>query len=107
MRIDGRRNCIPVCAYPESPMSEKKLYVRQGGRVPQDVVELVSRTASEVEFFPTGGGFRYRMPSAEFDSGHREVSQAEYGDPEAYAATYDIDGMFGGLPGYSLGHRWN
>jgi hypothetical protein len=25
----------------------------------------------------------------------------------AYAGTFDVDGMFGGLPGYSFGQRWN
>ena len=88
-------------------MSEKKLFVKQGGRVPQDVVEVDSRTAAEVTFFPTGGGFQYRMPASEFDSRYREVSPTEYDAPEAYAATYDIDDMFGDLAGYSFGHRWN
>jgi hypothetical protein len=89
------------------PMSEKQLYVKRDGRVPQDVVEIVERTPAEVAFFPTGGGPQYRMPAGTFDSTHREVSAAEFDTPRAYAATFDIDGMFGDLPGYSLGHRWN
>jgi hypothetical protein len=88
-------------------MSENKFFVKKEGRVPQDVVEVVSRTPQEVAFFPTGGGFQYRMPAGQFDATHREVSSGEYDAPLAYAATYDIDDMFGGLPGYSFGHRWN
>ncbi len=88
-------------------MSEKKLFVKKGGRVPQDVVEVVSRSAQEVAFFPASGGFQYRMPTGQFDAMHREVTSGEYDTPLAYAATYDIDDMFGGLPGYSFGNRWN
>jgi hypothetical protein len=35
------------------------------------------------------------------------VSPADLGDSPAYAGTFDIDGMFGGLSGYSSGQRWN
>jgi hypothetical protein len=88
-------------------MREKKHFVKEGGRVPQDVVEVVSRTAQEVVFFPAGGGSLYRMPAGQFDATHREVVSGEYDAPQAYAGVYDIDDMFGGLPGYSFGHRWN
>jgi hypothetical protein len=88
-------------------MSEKKLFVKKAGRVPQDVVEVISRTAHEVAFFPAGGGFQHRMPAGQFDDTHREVTPGEFDAPLAYAAVYDIDDMFGGLQGYSFGHRWN
>lgn len=88
-------------------MLERRLFVKQGGRVPQDVVEVTKEDGQEVAFFPTGGGFQHRMPADQFHAAHREVAPDEYDAPTAYAATYDIDDMFGGLPGFSFGHRWN
>jgi hypothetical protein len=85
----------------------RRYFVRRDGRVPQDVVELIEHNDQEVAFFPAGGGFQYRMPTARFDATHHEVSPAEFGASPAYAGTFDIDGMFGGLPGYSFGQRWN
>jgi hypothetical protein len=85
----------------------RRYFVRRHGRVPQDVVEVVERNDREVAFFPAGGGFQYRMPTAHFGATHREVSPAEFEAGPAYAGTFDIDGMFGGLPGYSFGQRWN
>jgi len=85
----------------------RRYFVRRDGRVPQDVVELVERNDREATFFPAGGGFQYRMPVATFSATHREVSPAELETAPAYAGTFDIDGMFGGLPGYSFGLRWN
>ena len=86
---------------------QTRYYVPRGSKVPQDVVEFVSRTTDEVRFFPAGGGFESRCPAGQFDELFRAVESAEYGCPEAYVATYDIDGMFGGVRGYSFGHRWN
>jgi hypothetical protein len=88
-------------------MSEKKLFVKKGGRVPQDVVQVISRTAEEVAFFPVGGGFQYHMLAGQFDATHREVTSGEYDAPLAYAATYGIDDVIEDLPGYSFGRRWN
>jgi hypothetical protein len=86
---------------------DRQYFVTREGRIPQDVVELVERTDDEVAFFPAGGGFQYRMPAAHFDATHREVSRVELESAAAYSATFDIDGMFGELPGYSFGKRWN
>jgi hypothetical protein len=91
----------------EETMIRKNYYVKRGGRVPQDVVEVTGRASGEVTFFPSGGGFQYHMPGDAFDAMHREVTPDEYAAPTAYRATYDIDGVFGGLPGYSFGRRWN
>jgi hypothetical protein len=86
---------------------ETRYYVPHRGKVPQDVVEIVSRTAVEVRFFPAGGGLQSRLPASRFDELYRAVGRAEYSWPEAYTATYDIEGMFGAVRGYSFGHRWN
>lgn len=84
-----------------------KYYVKQSGQVPQDVVEVSESTAEEVRFFPAGGGPQYRMTVDKFAAMHRPVGIAEYVDSQMYALAFDIDGMFGGLPGYSNGQRWN
>lgn len=86
---------------------EKQYFVKTNGCVPQQAVEVIGRDEREVRFFPVGGGFQYRMAASTFDASHRPVRPEEYTHLPAYAAVYDIDGMFGGLPGYSFGHRWN
>ncbi len=86
---------------------DKQYFVRHEGRVPHDIVELAWRNEEVVAFFPAGGGFQHRMPTARFDATHRVVSSAELEECAPYAGTFDIDGMFGGLPGYACGRRWN
>ena len=85
----------------------RPFFVCHGGRVPEDVVEIASWTDDVVRFFPAGGGFERRMPPDEFDRLHRRVSAAEYAAVPWRAATFDIDGMFGDLPGFTTGRRWN
>jgi hypothetical protein len=88
-------------------MRQRPLYVRHDGQVPQDVVEIACWTDDVVRFFPAGGGFECSMSPDEFDRLHRRVADAEYSSVPWRAATFDIDRMFGDLPGFTTGRRWN
>lgn len=88
-------------------MNATRYYVPVGGNVPRDLLEVAGRAGDDVCFFPAGGGFQRRMPARLFEEAHREVAAEELAAVEPYAATFDIDGMFGDIPGYTLGGRWN
>jgi hypothetical protein len=47
------------------------------------------------------------MPPDAFDHLYRRVPAAEFRGVPYRAATFDIDGMFGELVGFTTGQRWN
>jgi hypothetical protein len=75
--------------------------------MPQDVVEIASWTDDMVRFFPAGGGPEQHMMPDQFDRLYRRLSAAERGAVVYREATFDIDGMFVDLPGFTAGRRWN
>src|SRR4051812_14749196 len=82
-------------------------FVKRDGRVPHDMIEVAGRSGEEVVFIPAGGGFQYRMPVPACDDLYRAIGREEYVGATPNPATFDIDGTFGPLPGYTYGHRWN
>lgn len=82
-------------------------FVRHGGQVPGDVVEIFAWTDECVRYFALGGGSVRSMTPEEFSRLHRRVSQEEVGTVTWRAGVFDIDGLFGDLPGYTTGRRWN
>jgi hypothetical protein len=88
-------------------VNDRALYVRHDGQVPQDMIEVAARTVEQVTFFPVGGGFERMMAAERFDRLHRPVASDELSHPPVRESTFDIEEMFGNLPGYGEGHRWN
>jgi hypothetical protein len=88
-------------------MRQRPFFVRRGGRVPEDAVQIASWTDDTVRFFPAGGGMEQCMSPDEFEQLHQRLSAAEYPGSVYRVATFDIDGLFGDLPGFTTGRRWN
>lgn len=81
-------------------------YILRDGKGPAAMVEVTGRPGNRVEFSTRGGGM-VRTTSAEtFERHYRPVTQADFELPYHHAY-FDIEGLFGMLPGYTTGELWN
>jgi len=88
-------------------MRQKPFFVRHGGQMPEDAVEIASWTDDVVRFFPAGGGLERNLSTDEFDRQFRRVAAAELASIAYRRGTFDIDGIFGDQLGFTKERRWN